>query len=244
MRSTRWSADDLTARARIRDAAVSRFAREGFGVPLRVIAADAGVSPGLVIHHFGSKDGLREQCDHHVLKHAFLLKEDVLTEGDPQVMRALLGNLQALDEPTAYLLRAVLAGGEVARRLVERTVVASEVYIERAVAAGTVKPSRDPAARARYLTYMSLGMLVVAFTATAGEDPYAHVTSLMADLTLPHLELLTQGLLADGEYLQASLDWAAAPPGDAAAPLGDAAGPAVADPVGPSTGSAEAGDAA
>ena len=239
MRSARWSTDDLTARARIRDAAVSRFAREGFGVPLRVIAADAGVSPGLVIHHFGSKDGLREQCDHHVLEHSFMLKDDVLTEGDPQVMRALLGNLRAFDEPTAYLLRAVRAGGEVARQLVERTVAVSEAYLERGVAAGTIKPSRDPAARARYITYMSLGMLVVAFTATAGEgeDPYAHVTSLMADLTLPHLELLTQGLLADGKYLRSTLDWAADPPGDAA-------GQAAADLAGQQAGSAEAGDAA
>jgi AcrR family transcriptional regulator len=205
------SVDDVTTRARIRDAAVSRFAREGFRVPLRVIAADAGVSPALVIHHFGSKEGLRAECDEHVLAHSFMLKEGVLEDGDPQLLRALLGNLQEFDEPAAYLLRAILEGGEVARTLLERTVASSQVYIERAVAAGTVRPSRDPAARARYLTYMSVGMLVMAFMASPSDDPYADVTRVMTDLTLPHLELLTQGLLADAEYLRSYLDWAASP---------------------------------
>ena len=44
---------DLTAAARIRNAALRRFARDGFGVGLRAIAADAGVTAGLITHHFG-----------------------------------------------------------------------------------------------------------------------------------------------------------------------------------------------
>ena len=52
---------DKTARARIRDAAIRRFARDGVAATsLKAIAADAGVSPPLVVHHFGSKAGLRE----------------------------------------------------------------------------------------------------------------------------------------------------------------------------------------
>ena len=52
--------DDLPdARDRLLEAARARFASDGFDrASLRAIAADAGVSPGLVIHHFGSKDGL------------------------------------------------------------------------------------------------------------------------------------------------------------------------------------------
>ncbi|MTL11753.1 TetR family transcriptional regulator, partial [Nocardia seriolae] len=51
MRST----DDLTTRARIRDAAITVFGEQGFGVGVRAIAAAAGVSPGLVNHHFGDR---------------------------------------------------------------------------------------------------------------------------------------------------------------------------------------------
>src|SRR5690625_6728632 len=54
------SADDLHARARIRNAAVTRFGADGFGAGLRAIAADAGVSPALIVHHFGSKSALRK----------------------------------------------------------------------------------------------------------------------------------------------------------------------------------------
>ena len=61
MRSARVGQDDLTARARIRDSAIVYIGRHGWrAATLRAIATDAGVSPALVIHHFGSKDGLRE----------------------------------------------------------------------------------------------------------------------------------------------------------------------------------------
>lgn len=53
--------EDLTARARIRDAALKHFTESGFAkATIRDIARTAGVSPGLVRHHFGSKEGLRE----------------------------------------------------------------------------------------------------------------------------------------------------------------------------------------
>src|SRR5690625_1266116 len=60
------SRGDLTARARIRDAAIECFGQQGFGVSVRAIAEHAGVSAGLVIHHFGTKTRLREACDSHV----------------------------------------------------------------------------------------------------------------------------------------------------------------------------------
>src|SRR5690606_24663932 len=60
------------ARARIRDAAIEIFGREGFErARVREVAAAAGVSPGLVLHHFGSKEGLRHACDEHVTNELF-----------------------------------------------------------------------------------------------------------------------------------------------------------------------------
>ena len=56
--------DDLTARARIRKAALELFARNGVAATsMRSIAARAGVSPSLVVHHFGTKTGLRDAVD-------------------------------------------------------------------------------------------------------------------------------------------------------------------------------------
>src|SRR3954466_7503528 len=62
------STDDLTARARIRDAAIALTAERGTaGATVRDIAQAAGVSSGLLRHHFGSKEGLRDACDEYAL---------------------------------------------------------------------------------------------------------------------------------------------------------------------------------
>lgn len=58
---------DLTAKARIRNAAVALFARKGASAAtLREIAEAAGVTHGLVVHHFASKEGLLRAVQDHV----------------------------------------------------------------------------------------------------------------------------------------------------------------------------------
>jgi TetR/AcrR family transcriptional regulator, regulator of cefoperazone and chloramphenicol sensitivity len=60
--------EDLTARARIRDAALTQFAARGLkAATFKGIAEQAGVSSGLVQHHFGTKDNLRQACDDVVI---------------------------------------------------------------------------------------------------------------------------------------------------------------------------------
>src|SRR5919198_2987703 len=74
--------EDLTARARIRDAALRLFADGGTdGATIRDIAKAAGVSPGLVRHHFGSKEALREACDTYALERLMRIKEQAILEG-------------------------------------------------------------------------------------------------------------------------------------------------------------------
>ncbi|HEY2203417.1 MAG TPA: helix-turn-helix domain-containing protein, partial [Pseudonocardia sp.] len=49
-----------SAEARILRAALTLFARQGFSATgVRALGREAGVSPGLVLHYFGSKEGLR-----------------------------------------------------------------------------------------------------------------------------------------------------------------------------------------
>lgn len=60
---------DLTAKARIRNAALELFAEQGAaGTPLRQIAECAGVTVGLITHHFGSKEGLGIAVDDYVVE--------------------------------------------------------------------------------------------------------------------------------------------------------------------------------
>ncbi|MEO3795975.1 helix-turn-helix domain-containing protein [Nonomuraea sp. B10E15] len=106
--------EDLTARARIRDAALAQFAARGVkAATLKNIADAAGVSVGLVQHHFGSKDGLREACDQHVrdaiLGAASQIQEE--TDVDPEFLR---GMYEASELSVRYLARALVEGSPVA----------------------------------------------------------------------------------------------------------------------------------
>lgn len=64
MLNRRIARDDLRAAAVIRETAMRLFAGRGAAaVTVREIAAAAGVSAGLVMHHYGSKDGLKDAVD-------------------------------------------------------------------------------------------------------------------------------------------------------------------------------------
>ena len=201
------SDDDLTARARIRDAAIARFAADGFRVGVRTIAADADVSPGLVIHHFRSKEGLRRACDEHVLEQIHQARSEALGSPDPAPSILRLAADSHYAWLATYLLRSLQAGGDLARRFVADLVVETRDNLEEGVAAGTVRPSRDPDARAEQLTLMSLGYLLLAYSIEP-ESP-ADLASWVLDLstrgTLPGLELLTEGLFTDRRFLDAVL---------------------------------------
>jgi AcrR family transcriptional regulator len=201
--------EDLTGRARIRDAAIRRFGADGFGASVRVIAADAGVSPGLVIHHFGSKDGLRAACDEHVLRLIREAETEAFTKSGPAEWLAQLSVLDEFAPGVGYLVQTLLAGGNLAATLLERMTRDAEVYLADAVAAGTMKPSRDPAARAAFLVDVGIGA-VLSFIRRhpAVDGDYRATLRRYAEAnSLPALELYTEGLLADSSVLDAYLQY-------------------------------------
>lgn len=122
--------EDLTARARIRDAAIELFAERGMdGTTVRDIAQAAGVSPGLLRHHFGSKEALREACDTFVLDRMLRLKEELVFEGKianpgflPSVHPTILLTYK-------YLTRALLDGSASAAALFDDLVSFTEQWI-------------------------------------------------------------------------------------------------------------------
>lgn len=109
----RASNDDLTARARVRNAALDLFAREGADrVSLRAVAAQAGVTHGLVQHHFKSKAGLRDAVDQLVVDYF----EGALREAEPA------------DDPGEY----AAARDAAVRRMLEKNPPVVD-YVRRAV---------------------------------------------------------------------------------------------------------------
>ena len=220
---------DLTARARIRDAAIECFAEEGFETGLRAIAVRAGVSPGLITHHFGSKAALRAECDAEVLRQYRVVKSDAVARPSAHLLEALTAPGVSATI-LVYLLRAILAGGRSAKDFLDHLIDDARAVMAQGVGVGLLRPSRDEEARLRYLTYQTLGALVVQFVTTPAATPEQFVASLRAgqqDTILPILELFTEGLLADGrmldDYLQFRAegpDGATLPPPDSPHPVG------------------------
>lgn len=215
---------DLTARARIRDAAVLRFARSGFDASVRTIAADADVSPALVIHHFGSKDRLRAACDEHVLAWIADTKRQNMGKVTSGRLLEVLARADDLAPLAGYVVRSLQAGGPVGRAFVEHMIDDAEQYTAEAVAGGIVKPSRDEQARVRYLVYSSLGALLLSVTMNPPDDPddvTRVLRTFLDELYLPMLELFTEGFLTTRRMLDDYLRYAAAPPAAAGADTDD-----------------------
>lgn len=136
--------DALSTKARILSAALVRFADDGVDkATVRGIASDADVSAGLVVHHFGSRDGLRAACDAHVRTMIREGKEKALAEG------AQVDALQALRMAgerlpiMRYLASALAAGGPMAASLFDDIVADAEVYVQRSIDIGLMKPTDD-----------------------------------------------------------------------------------------------------
>jgi AcrR family transcriptional regulator len=200
------SADDLTATARIRDAAIEQFGEHGFGVGVRAIAKAAGVSPGLVIHHFGSKDGLRKACDDYIAELIRDTKSESLQTSDPATWFAQMSEIEDFAPSMAYLVRSMQAGGDLAKTLWHTMIDNAEGYIEEGVRAGTIKPSRDPKARARYLGITGGGafLLYLQMHDNPG-DVRAVLHDYAEEMVLPALEIYTHGLMTDSTMYDAFL---------------------------------------
>lgn len=151
-----------TARTRIRDAAITRFAADGIaGTSVRTVAADAGVAPSHVIHYFGSKVGLRAACDEHVAEVIRRQQEEVVDAGldlDPLAsLRRARHGLPVLE----YLARTLVEPSPTSDALVDQLIADSERYMAGLVATGLIKESATPRTRAILLTFWSLGSLTL-----------------------------------------------------------------------------------
>ena len=200
------SADDLTAAARIRDAAIARFGEQGFGVGLRSIAEAAGVSAALVIHHFGSKDGLRKACDDYIAEEIRSVKSEAMNSSDPATWFAAMAEIEEYAPLMAYLVRSMQAGGELAKTLWRTMIDNAETYLDEGVSSGILKPSRDPKARSKYLAITGGGgfLLYIQMHETP-TDLRAVLRDYAQDMVLPALELYTDGLMTDSHMYEAFL---------------------------------------
>lgn len=187
---------------RILVAAVDLFGRQGVkGTSLKAIAARAGVSPALIVHHYGSKEALRVACDQHVARVLRATKTDSV---EPTPHLDLVGAMSALREHrpvVRYLARTLGDGSPHVNDLLDEMVADAERYTAAGVEAGLLRPSANPRARVVVLFLWSMGVLVL----------HEHLERLLAvslldgdEPPLPYLqavlEIYGEGVFADGTY--------------------------------------------
>jgi AcrR family transcriptional regulator len=188
----RWESgrpvDDLTARARIRDAALAQFAERGVaGTSLRRIAEAVGVSVGLVQHHFGSKEGLRQACDDYVLEYVRQQAREAITEGAVADPGFLTAAYESASPVVRYLSRALVEEFPAADSLFDQMVAVAEEYL------ASIDPDTSAAdlhTRAAVLTAMKLGVTVLhaqlfRVLGTGSDTAWREISSAMLDIMSP-----------------------------------------------------------
>lgn len=166
---------DLTARARIRNAAMVHFGEYGFEkATIRGIARAAGVSSGLVRHHFGSKQALRDACDEHLARTISRLNAEVWADRGTGGVNYVTAGRLAMGPYQRYLGRALSEGA--AGDLFDSIVAMVEEWLAAADAERPDPPDVYRRARATVFTAMALGVPIL----------YTHVArGLGVDLDTP-----------------------------------------------------------
>lgn len=203
MRSVR--PEDATAASRIRDAAIARFGAHGYErTTVRDIARDAGVSPALVIHHYGSKEGLRQACDDWLVHE--LIDKKGMTSGPAiaETMQAWLDDAGQFHVFIDYFATMLAGGGEGGNRLFDRLLSETAAMLEHGVETGAMHPSSDPEMRAIMITIQGLAPLLLREQLTRVLGAPFGGSAAARRMTLPTLELATHGLYTDSTVLDAA----------------------------------------
>lgn len=123
------SVKDLSARQRIVRSAMEEFGSKGWkGATMRGVAQAAEVSLGLVQHHFGTKEGLREACDQAVFE-MLRIKVEALSEdrlGDPHVLNTLMSMGPLVQR---YVGRALIDGSPRMATMVDEVMTRTEGFL-------------------------------------------------------------------------------------------------------------------
>lgn len=191
------------ASARIRDAALRLFGEQGFTkTTVRQVADAADVSPGLVIHHFGSKDGLRAAVDAWFVDFLRQEKNQVLLSGSSPEIAGYVTRHPELKPVMAYLVASLREGGEVADHVFDLMVQVTRELLTASIEGGLMRAVADPEALAPVLVAYSCGatMLADQLARHLGGDDLLD-PDVYARYVAASLEVFSQPLFTPGAFL-------------------------------------------
>jgi AcrR family transcriptional regulator len=192
------SSSDLTGRARLREAALALFAERGFeATSARAVAAAAGLSPALVIHHFGSKEGLRAAVDEEVLGRLGAALRD-LDAGSGDLM-ASLGAVSARmfgADPVlrGYLRRVLLEDSQASAALFARLLQGARAELDRLITAEGGQTDADTEWAPFQMLCLILGPLLLEPVMAPNLDRPMFDPQVLASRSAANQRLLRHGL--------------------------------------------------
>jgi AcrR family transcriptional regulator len=191
---------DLAPRARIREAALRLYARHGTqATSIRMVADEAGLSAGAVMHHFKSKDELAEAVQHAVVARIREVVSEVRLDQPPTVVAR--ARRQAFDQLIAdnpvidgYIRRVTMEGGPAGVALFTEAFELVRSEMQALVEAGIARPLPDPEVglvlyRAINLAHIVFGPLVEQMLGLSPSDP-----AVLARFRDAAIDLLTHPL--------------------------------------------------
>ncbi|QYH35403.1 TetR family transcriptional regulator [Salinibacterium sp. M195] len=204
MRSTK---DDSTTRARIRDATILLIGERGFAATsARAVATEAGVSAGLVIHHFGSMRELKRACDEFIITELTQLKKGIGESDISATLNDWYSDLDAYQPWLNYLTRLFTDDSDAGIEIFDRLVTMTTDLVDEGVSHDQMRPSTDAHARAVLLVTHSLGTLILQshIARALGSDRFSLET--LSRMGNAALEIYTEGLYTDDSTLTAARD--------------------------------------
>ncbi|MCM2393568.1 TetR/AcrR family transcriptional regulator [Streptomyces albipurpureus] len=196
MTDPRAGADDLTAKARIRNAALDLYAERGEDrVSLRTVAAAADVTVGLVQHHYKTKNGLRSAVEQLVVDYYAQAISRASSDGGPaQVAAARDTSVQLMlraNPPVAdYLRRVLLEPNRPQSQLLERLTELTRSEITKLREAGLASTSRPASTQIVAIMVRQLGQM---FLQPMIDTMWEHLADPAAEQAMkPTLEVTVQ----------------------------------------------------
>jgi AcrR family transcriptional regulator len=195
--------EDLTARARIRQAAFRLFAARGVkGTTLRAIAEEAGTSAALVVHHFGSKEGLVRAVDDaavatfraELAEVSTTFAPDQLSAGFGAVFERIIGSDPVM---RAYLRRALLQDEPASTALLDEMLEVTREGIAAMDRAGGIRAGSDPQWRPYQALFIALGSMLLEPLLQRDLDGHAFDPDVVRSRSDANLDFFAHGLLND-----------------------------------------------
>jgi TetR/AcrR family transcriptional regulator, regulator of cefoperazone and chloramphenicol sensitivity len=192
---------DLTAAARIRDAALQLFAKHGVSaVSIRDVAKSAGVSAGAVQHHFQTKVHLQRAVEAAVVRRATEVFGTPIVGSTPSENTSRMGTRLAdfiRDNPAvfAYVGRSLLEGDRAGTTLFQTLFRLVRQQADAVGDADLLRADLDRDWSALHLILINIGTYLFepALRSCLGESP-------LTEKGLKRMERATEALFLTGVY--------------------------------------------